>query len=106
MYPETLFDAREGSDDNPTTAIVRHSSSMRRIVSEEFIAKAKPHTDDTASIELRIACRSCSECTLGDVCALYAPIASTSACAPVIVVTHGTPYCNAARRIACSSKCE
>jgi hypothetical protein len=39
MYPETLFDAREGSDDNPTTAIVWHSSSMRRIVSGEFIAK-------------------------------------------------------------------
>src|SRR5678816_2108807 len=78
MYPETLPDAREGSDDNPTTAIVPHSSSMRRIVSGEFIAKTAPHTDDTASIELRIACRSCSECTLGDTCARYAPIASTS----------------------------
>src|SRR3954447_8662459 len=103
MYPETLFDGREGSDESPTTAIVRHSSSMRRIVSLEFIATTKPHTDDTASIELRIACRSCSECTSGVLSALYELIASTSACAPVIVVTHGTPYCNAARRIACSS---
>src|SRR5215217_456167 len=103
MYPETPFDAREGLDESPTTAIVRHSSSIRRIVSWEFIAKPKPHTDDTASIEVRIACRSCSECTFGLLCALYAPMASTSACAPVIVVTHGTPYCNAARRIACSS---
>src|ERR1051325_7876558 len=37
MYPETLFEAREGSDESPTTAIVRHSSSMRRIVSLELI---------------------------------------------------------------------
>jgi hypothetical protein len=37
MYPETLFDGREGSDESPTTAIVRHSSSMRRIVSGELI---------------------------------------------------------------------
>src|SRR6185436_16090906 len=41
MYPETLFDAREGSDERTTTAIVRHSSSMRRIVSAEFIATTK-----------------------------------------------------------------
>jgi len=37
MYAETLFDGRKGSDERPTTAIVRHSSSIRRIVSEELI---------------------------------------------------------------------
>jgi len=71
MYAETLFDARKGSDDSPTTAIVRHSSSMRRIVSGELIATTASigfasktnnltlskhsHSDETASIELRIS---------------------------------------------------
>jgi len=50
------------------------------------------------------ACISCSERTLIAPPASRAVMASTIACAPVIVVTHGTLYCKAARRIACSSK--
>ena len=42
MKAETLFEAREGSDESPTTAIVRHSSSMRRIDSFELICTATP----------------------------------------------------------------
>src|ERR1041385_4184910 len=44
MYPATLFDGRQLSDESPTTAIVRHSFNMRRIVSEELRDIARePH---------------------------------------------------------------
>src|SRR5882672_1235699 len=52
------------------------------------------------------ACNSCNDRTLMSPSVARDAIASTIACAPVIVVTQGTLYCKAARRIACSSKCE
>src|SRR6266851_6212072 len=51
-------------------------------------------------------CISCNDRTLNAPPVSRAVMASTIACAPVIVVTHGTLYCKAARRIACSSKWE
>src|SRR2546426_7865419 len=51
------------------------------------------------------ACNSCNDRTLIAPLDSRAAIASTIACAPVIVVTQRTPYCKAARRIACSSTC-
>ena len=52
------------------------------------------------------ACNSCNERTCIAPPAAREPIASTIAWAPVIVVTQGTLYCSAARRMACSSKCD
>src|SRR5437764_1142493 len=44
MYPATLFDGRQLSAESPTTAIVRHSFSMRTIVSGELRDIARePH---------------------------------------------------------------